>query len=434
MLLAVNFIKKEILKDVNFNNIKEDRFKTGRVSMTLFTPLKNETASKNAIVPFILSKSCRNYPNLQSLHKKLDELYGASINADVSKLGEVQVLTISASFLDDKYSLDNETISDKVIDLFCQMIFDPLLENGIFPEDTVEQEKRQLIETIESEFNDKRIYAKNRCEELMCKNEKFGINRFGTIEQVKKLTSKEIFTAWQELLSTAKIELTLLGSADATSAIEIFEQAFHKVQRYRTASCRTEIIREASNVKEYVDEMELSQSKLVMGFRTAVAANDDMVVPMRVAVALFGTTPHSKLFLNVREKYSLCYYCSARYDRNKGIMLVQSGVENKNITKAKDEILNQLEDIKLGNFTQDDIDSIKRSMSNGLRTVNDYLSSIENFYLSQTFDNTKYTIDELIDKINSVSKEQIIDAAKSITLDTVYILKGKDENQMEVNS
>ena len=167
MLLAVNFIKKEILKDVNFNNIKEDRFKTGRVSITLFTPLKNETASKNAIVPFILSKSCRNYPNLQSLHKKLDELYGASINADVSKLGEVQVLTISASFLDDKYSLDNETISDKVIDLFCQMIFDPLLENGTFPEDTVEQEKRQLIETIESEFNDKRIYAKNRCEEKM---------------------------------------------------------------------------------------------------------------------------------------------------------------------------------------------------------------------------------------------------------------------------
>lgn len=434
MLLAVNFIKKEILKDVNFNNIKEDRFKTGRVSMTLFTPLKNETASKNAIVPFILSKSCRNYPNLQSLHKKLDEFYGASINADVSKLGEVQVLTISASFLDDKYSLDNETISDKVIDLFCQMIFDPLLENGTFPEDTVEQEKRQLIETIESEFNDKRIYAKNRCEELMCKNEKFGINRFGTIEQVKKLTSKEIFTAWQELLSTAKIELTLLGSADNSSAIEIFEQAFRKVQRYRTASCRTEIIREAGNVKEYVDKMELSQSKLVMGFRTAVAANDDMVVPMRVAVALFGTTPHSKLFLNVREKYSLCYYCSARYDRNKGIMLVQSGVENKNITKAKDEILNQLEDIKLGNFTQDDIDSIKRSMSNGLRTVSDYLSSIENFYLSQTFDNTKYTIDELIDKINSVSKEQIIDAAKSITLDTVYILKGKDENQMEVNS
>ena len=266
------------------------------------------------------------------------------------------------------------------------------------------------------------------------KNEKFGINRFGTIEQVKKLTSKEIFTAWQELLSTAKIELTLLGSADATSAIEIFEQAFHKVQRYRTASCRTEIIREAGNVKEYVDEMELSQSKLVMGFRTAVAANDDMVVPMRVAVALFGTTPYSKLFLNVREKYSLCYYCSARYDRNKGIMLVQSGVENKNITKAKDEILNQLEDIKLGNFTQDDIDSIKRNMSNGLRTVSDYLSSIENFYLSQTFDNTKYTIDELIDKINSVSKEQIIDAAKSITLDTVYILKGKDENHMEVNS
>ena len=390
MLLAVNFIKKEILKDVNFNNIKEDRFKTGRVSMTLFTPLKNETASKNAIVPFILSKSCRNYPNLQSLHKKLDELYGASINADVSKLGEVQVLTISASFLDDKYSLDNETISDKVIDLFCQMIFDPLLENGTFPEDTVEQEKRQLIETIESEFNDKRIYA--------------------------------------------KIELTLLGSADNSSAIEIFEQAFRKVQRYRTASCRTEIIREAGNVKEYVDEMELSQSKLVMGFRTAVAANDDMVVPMRVAVALFGTTPHSKLFLNVREKYSLCYYCSARYDRNKGIMLVQSGVENRNITKAKDEILNQLEDIKLGNFTQDDIDSIKRSMSNGLRTVSDYLSSIENFYLSQTFDNTKYTIDELIGKINSVSKEQIIDAAKSITLDTVYILKGKDENQMEVNS
>lgn len=425
----MNFIRKKICDGVNFSNIKDTRFKTGRISITVFLPLEKEDASKNAIVPFLLSKTCKQYPDLKSLNDRLEDLYGVSVGAEVSKLGETQVLSISASFLDDEYSLEKESISEGTADLLCKMFFEPILENGKFLEKNVEQEKRQLIETIEAEYNDKRIFAKNKCEEWMCKNEKFGINRLGTIEQVEKLTPEEIFKAWQNILSSAQIEITLLGKADSKTVFDKFKKEFNKINRTNVVTCSTKIIKRAEKVSEYTDEMEVSQSKLVMGFRTEVSADDDLVNAMRVAVALFGVTPHSKLFLNVREKYSLCYYCAAKYDKNKGIMLVQSGVENQNINKAKEEILNQLEEVKKGKFTEEDVDSIKKSLANSFRTVGDYLSSMENFYLSQIFDKNKFTTDELIEKINKVTRDEIITAANMITLDTIYVLKGVSGNR-----
>jgi len=424
----LNFIRRKICDGVNFSNIKDTRFKTGRISLTAFTPLEKESVSKNAILPFLLSKTCKQYPDLKRLNDRLEDLYGVSVDGEVSKLGETQVLSISASFLDDEYSLGKESISEGTTDLLCKMFFEPVLENGKFLEKNVEQEKRQLIETIEAEYNDKRIFAKNKCEEWMCKNEKFGINRLGTIDQVENLTPEKIFKAWQNILSSAQIEITLLGKADNEAIYKRFKNEFSKIKRENVVNCSTKIIKRAEKVSEYQDEMEVAQSKLVMGFRTEVCVDDDLVNAMRVAVAIFGVTPHSKLFLNVREKYSLCYYCAAKYDKNKGIMLVQSGVENQNINKAKEEILNQLDEVKKGKFTEEDMGSIKKSLSNSFRTVGDYLSSMENFYLSQIFDKNKFTTEELIEKINKVTKDEIITAANMITLDTVYVLKGVSKN------
>ncbi|MDQ5983174.1 MAG: hypothetical protein RUMPE_00172 [Eubacteriales bacterium SKADARSKE-1] len=420
-----DFIQHKLCDGINFNVIKESRFKTGRISATMFLPLNEETVSANAILPFLLSKSCQEFPDFTSLNKHLNDLYGASIYAEVSKLGETQVLGLSASFLDDRYSLNKESISAKVTELLCKMIFEPLFDNGKFIQENVEQEKRQLIELIESEYNDKRIFAKNRCEQLMCQDEKFGINRFGTKSQVEALTPDDIYKAWDQILKRAKIELTLLGNSNENLALDVFKRAFGKIKRENVFSCNTEIIKEAKHIKENREEMDLAQSKLVMGFRTGAALQDHLVMPMRVAVALFGSTPHSKLFLNVREKFSLCYYCAARYDRNKGIMLVQSGVEKENIQKAKLEILNQLGDVQKGKFTDNDVDAIKKSLSNNYRTVGDYLSSLENFYISQTFDSERVTPLEFVKRINAVTKDQIVKAANLITLDTVYILVGE---------
>lgn len=420
-----NFIEYNLGDGINFNVLKDSRFKTGRLSVNIFYTLDKKTVSANAILPFLLSKSCKEFPDLASLNRHLNDLYGASLYADVGKLGEIQVLSISSSFIDDRYSLNGEKVSKRIAELICKILFEPLLKDGSFIKKNVDQEKRQLIELIESEYNDKRIFAKNRCEQLMCENEKFGINRLGTKKEIESLTCDEIYKAWIQILKRARIEISLLGDSERELPLNTFKKAFEKIKREDIVICNTEIIKKAQDIKEYNEEMNVSQSKLVMGFRTNAAGKDPMVMPMRVAIALFGATPHSKLFLNVREKYGLCYYCSSRYDKNKGIMLVQSGVEKENIYKAKLEILNQLEEVKKGNFTENDIDAIKRSLSNSYKTIGDYLSSLESFYISQTFDSQKVTPTEFIKRINDVTKDEIVQASNLITLDTIYSLVGE---------
>lgn len=415
----------EISEGINLNVIKDDRFKTGRISIAMYTPLEKNNVSKNAILPFLLTKSCKMYPDFTSLNKRLDELYGASIYADVQNLGDMQEIIMSASFLDDRYALNNECISEKITELLCDMLFNPVTINDNFSIENVNQEKRQLKELIESEYNDKRIFALNRCKELMCKDEKYGINKLGKKEDIQNMLSKDIHEAWMNLLETARFEIFVLGNFDETKALKVFKSAFLDIKRKNIVSFETQIIKKAEKENSYNETVKATQSKLVMGFRTNIAGQDEDVNAMRVAIALFGATPNSKLFLNVREKYSLCYYCSAKYDRAKGIMFVQSGVEKENIEKAKKEILNQLEEVKKGNFSDDDISAIKKSLSNSYKTVNDYLSSLETFYSAQVFDEKIVTPEETIEKINAVTKDQIVEVANKITLDTIYTLVGE---------
>ncbi len=418
----------EICKEVNFDVIKDERFKTGRISVTMFLPLNKLTASVYALLPFVLTHSCRKYPDFTSLHQQLATLYGASLFSDVNKIGDMQALTVGVSFLDDKFALEKENLSSQLTQLLCDILFDPLLENGTFKEENVNQEKRQLIELIDSEYNDKRILAKIRCEQLMCKDEKFGISRLGDKNTVSKVTPDNIFEAWKNVLKTARIEIMALGDLDEKSALNVFKSAFAKIKRENIVDCKTQIIKEANEVKEQYDSMDIAQSKLVMGFRTHAALTDPEVMAARVAIALFGATPQSKLFLNVREKLSLCYYCSAKYDRNKGIMMVQSGVEKKNLEKAKAEILNQLEEIKKGNFTEAELDDTKRSLANSYRTIGDFLSGLENFYISQSFDGKFLPPEEFVKNMYNTSREDVINAAAKITLDTVYALVGNEED------
>lgn len=419
--------RREIYSDVNVNVLKNERFKTGRISVTMFLPLDKITVSTYALLPSVLTNSCRRYPDFSTLNKQLEVLYGASLFSDVNKIGDLQALTVGVSFLDDKFALEGENLSSQLTQLLCDILFDPLLENGTFKAENVNQEKRQLIEQIDAEFNDKRILAKIRCEQLMCKDEKFGIHRLGDKESASAITPDDIFEAWKNVLKTARIEIMLLGDLNENSAIDVFESAFAKIKRSNTVRCETQIIKEATTVKEQYDDMDIAQSKLVMGFRTYAALTDPEVMATRVAVALFGATPQSKLFLNVREKLSLCYYCSAKYDRNKGIMMVQSGVEKKNLEKAKTEILNQLDEIKKGNFTEAELDDTKRSLANSYRTIGDFLSGLENFYLSQAFDGQFLPPEEFVENMYKTSREDVINAAQKITLDTVYALVGNEE-------
>ena len=422
-----NFHKFEISENIRLKLIKDDRFKTGTISIGMYLPLNKETVALNAILPFILSKSCSKYKNFKNINKKLSDLYGSSLSGNVSKMGDIGILSISGSFLDNRYTLYKEDTFAEMTKLLCDTIFRPNLINEKFPDKIINQEKRQLIELIESEFNDKKIFAKNRCIELMCKDELFCINKYGTKEQVLKLSSQDIYEAWENILKNSKIEIMILGNTDGIFSLEEFKKEFSSIKRENVKKCYSETIESVENHKEQTDVIDISQSKLVLGFRTGLQKTQKEIMETRLMVTLYGATPQSKLFLNVREQLSLCYYCSSLYDRYKGIMMVQSGVEKKNVEKAKTEILNQLEEIKKGNFTQNTLNSIKLSLINNYQTVGDYIGNLENFYSAQALDDIIISPEDCVEILNGVTKEQVIEAANKVTLDAIYTLTNEVE-------
>lgn len=417
-----NINRRELCNGVNFSSIKDDRFKTARISITMFLPLKAETASSYAMVPQIITRTCEKYPDFTALNKKLASLYGASVSAGVRKIGETQCITVSAVSLDDRYTFGGEKISDELSELLCMLIFKPRLENGVFCSDDLEQERRQMIDLIDSEFNEKRIYASARCLEIMCKNEAFGIKRYGTSENIEALTEKDVFLSWQQILETAKIEIMTLGGGDSEHVFSNFKKAFEGIER-TPCQCRTEIIRESKAVNSHTEQIDVNQAKLVMGFRAGAAEPFDDINATRLMTAVLGGTPSSKFFTNVREKLSLCYYCSARFDRNKGIIMVESGVENKNIESAKEAILNELKELQNGNLTDFELEAAKLSASNSFITLSDTLGGMEAWYISQMLDKEMLSPKEAAERICAVTKEQVINAARMVTLDTVYVLK-----------
>ena len=422
-----NLQRKTIGDGIYFSSIRDGRFKTGRITAALLLPLQKETASANAVLPYLLRRSCEKYPDFTSLNKRLAELYGASLQADGQKFGEVQAIMVSAVGIDDRYALEGEAVSEKLTELLCEVLFHPAFENGSFRQKDLEQEKRQLVEQIDSDFNEKRIYAKQRCEELMCQNEAYGVNRFGTRADVQSLQTDDVLKAWKHALKTARIELLMLGNSDSEKAYSVFEKAFSKIQRCVNTKITTKVNADVKAVRREKDAMEVAQAKLVMGFRTPVAVPDDKAMAMRLLCAIYGGTPHSKLFLNVREKMSLCYYCSSRYERYKGILLVESGVEQKNIEKAEQEILNQLEEMKKGNITEEELKAAKMSVQNSFNTTADYLSGMEQWYLSQVFDRKMLTPQQAAEEIQKVTMKDIQALAQEIKLDTIYTLTGNGE-------
>ncbi len=422
-----NIIRENLLEGINFTYIPQDKFKTTLISFSMITPLSKEDAPKNAILSGLLTHSCKKLPLLSDVSIKLEELYGSSIYSSNSRLGESQVITITAKGLNSKFAYENSNNILELSELLCEMIFEPDLDGEMFKNENINQEKRELIESINSEMNDKKLYSRKRCIEVMCENEKFGIDPQGSIEAVKLLDSENVYKAWKKLLSSSIIEIMVIGLAAYEPIISEFKRRFSNIERKNIVSFKTEIIKKAENIKTIKEARDVTQCKLVMGLRTEISEPDEDVYAMIVMNTLFGGSAQSKLFLNVREKLSLCYYCSSKYNKHKGIMLIESGVESKNTEKAKEEILSQLKEIKIGNFTDAELEETKLYLSQAIKATKDSLTSLSDWYIAQVFSEEKESPDEVIKKINEVSREKVIGVANKITLDTVYLLHGKEE-------
>ncbi len=421
----------EIADGVRLVSIKTDKFKTSRINFTMATPLEGNISAK-AILPYLLHRRCAQYPDFTAFNGVLDELYGAVVSASVVKLGENLLLSINMTAVDDRFALNGDKVTDECVELLTKLVFEPLVKDGAFPDDIVEEEKRLLTEKLEAEQNDKRHYAFDRCEQIMFANEVYGKNRLGSVEEIAALTGKDIYLQWLDLLKSAKMQLTMVGSSEPDMVRDILIKKFAEIDRAPVVR-ETEFFAGLPKPNYVCETLPVKQGELVMGFRVGMRNEDDNTYPMKVAVDIFGGGTYSKLFSVVREKMSLCYYCSASLFAQKGVMMVQSGIENENEEKAKNEILNQLKEVAEGNFSNETFSSSIKSICDGRLSVNDIPESLCSWYTAQILRDKLISPEEQIEKFKMVDKAQVVRAAKTIMLDTVYMLKGNGEGDDDEN-
>lgn len=416
---------------VRFCTVRASKFKTCRISVSIAAPLRKETASANAMLPFLLHRCCEKYPDFTTMNEKLAEAYGARISAGVEKAGEAQVMRISLTCIADRFAFDGDGAVRGCVKLLCELLFHPHAENGAFAAQDVEREKRLLLERIENERNDKRTYALRRCEALMCANEAYGINRYGTPEDVKRLTPQGLYEAWKVLLSSGRMQFNLVGEADAQAAQSLLKEELSHIGRkaYSADAFQTQIVPRAEKTRRVEDHLPVQQGKLVLGYRMGYAEMPDDISAVSVMVNVFGGSPQSLLFQNVREKLSLCYYCSARLFRQKGVMMVQSGVEFGNAERAVTEIGRQLDAVRAGDFTQDDFDASVKSLADDYERIGGTPEELDDWYAFRLLEEAPAAPQALAEKIRKVTRRQAVEAAQKITLDTIYLLMGEESDK-----
>lgn len=405
-------------------HIPAGQFKSSRISVNMILPLDPGTVSANAILPFVLARSCEKYPDYTALNARLASLYGANLYADAMKQGDAQVLRIVASALDDRFAENGGSIAGECAGLLLELLFRPALEDGIFRGADIESEKRLFLERIKGEINNKRSYALARCEEIMCAGTPFGTPKYGTVEQAAALTPQMIYEALKNALATARIRINVVGGSDPAPVFEGFAKHFSSLLRNPVSPASSPAAGEAPG--KVTEQLDISQGKLVMAFTTGLSARSPELVAFRVLTDLYGGGPYSKLFLNVREKLSLCYYCAARFNRHKGILFVDSGVEFDNTEKAAAEILRQLELLKNGEFSESDLASAKMSLTDSLGSLSDSPGGLDSWYTERLFDEQPDTPQEYAAKIQLVTADQVREAAGLAALHTTFVLTGTD--------
>lgn len=414
--------RRKIADGVYFSSITDKRYKKNLISVAFSTQLSEETATENVIVPLLLTKCNSKLPSYKAFNNKMSRLYASGIGGTTGRQYDLQTISFGAYYLDDVYTLAGEKMTEIMTDIFIDCLTSPVTENGVFTAKFVELEKKTAIDNIETAINDKRSYAIERAMKTICKGEPASVCSYGTVEKAKLITPDSAYKAYRRMLETMPCEIICTGCSDFDGVAEKFAAAFEKVGRHDIENTTIALSPVKTQTEEVTERLTVNQSKLVLGFKSH--SDDDAALVLLQKI--FGGTTSSKLFQNVREKMSLCYYCSAARNDLKGIMLVNSGVENENIEKTKNAVIDQLEEIKNGNFTDEDINFAEMAIKNDFKSVADSAGNVSNWYFDCIRKNDIVTPEEKLERYLGVSKERIIAAAKSMVLDSVYVLTGNE--------
>ncbi len=402
---------------VELHLLPMDKFKTNEIFIDFIMPLNAHTASYATLMSMVLKSGCKAFPGVREIGKALDELYGAKLQVFSRKKGDAHIATFSMEFLDPAFVSDKNVLS-RALALLNKIIFEPKMENGVFSQDIVEREKKNLCDIIDSRIDDKRMYALRRCGELTAAGQPYEVYENGDREVVEGITPQSLYQFYCDYLTRAIVKIFAFGRLSADNIISVFAPSFSSDRNPQTIETKPIV---SDSVKEFEEIYPVEQAKLSMAF-SFNAKYDELLHTL--FVILFGGSANSLLFTNVREKLSLCYYCSAVAEKHKQMMTVYSGVMPKNVDKARNEIIEQLNIVKQGRFTENDLIAAKRTCRNNLRSMNDSMSSIEDYALSLSLRSLSYEPDILLGKIEQVKAEDIQQIAEKISLSSVYVLKG----------
>ena len=422
--------RTELLPGVFLTHLQTDKFKTACLSVNLLTQLSRETAAMNALIPAVLRRGTTRYRDMEQLSRRMDELYGTAIEPVIRRIGEIHCLGFFASFPEPAYLPGGENLLGEVCSLTAELLLSPNTRGGLLLPQYVDSEREKLADLIRSRVNDKRSYAVQRCIEAMCCYEDFAVSRFGSLEECESIHYKKLTKHYRELVRTCPVEIFYCGRSSNRAVCAALRDAFAGMPRGEINwDIGTDLRMNAvEDQVRYVEErMDVSQGKLVMGFRLGECMEEPNRAAQHVFNAVFGSGATSKLFLNVREKLSLCYYASSAIVLRKGLMLVSSGVAFENFEKARDEIFAQLDAVKKGEISDEEMNWARRAVASDLRAALDSQGDLEGFWLSQALDGLDYGPAELAELVGEVTKEDVMAVANSLECDLIYFLRGEDE-------
>ena len=415
--------RTEILPGVYLTAVQSDKFKTGCFSLNLLRPMKKEEAAANALIPSVLLRGSETCPDIASISAKLDELYGASVGTLVRKKGEVQLVGFYCDYVQDEYV--DEPVFAPVMAFLAELLLHPRLENGAFPEAVVDSEKLNLENAMLSRINDKRTYAASQLIRTMCAGQPYGIPRIGEPDDLTEITAKSLYAHYRNLLATSRVELFYMGSLSPEAVAKVLQTVLADLPRAEAfVPVGTTPAPAARPLQEKTERLDVTQGKLSLGFFTDITAKDPRYPALVLAATVFGGGATSKLFTNVREKMSLCYYASASFEKFKGVLSVSSGVEFSKLETAKTEILRQMEACKAGDITDDELESARGYLVSDLKIAMDSPGRLDDYYMGQILLEQDGTMQDLASAIARVTKQEAANAIQALRLDTIYALEG----------
>ena len=420
----MQYTEKEIKKGIKLHEIQTEKFKTNLIAVFLSMPITREDVTKNSLLSAVLRRGSKNMPTLAQISQEMEEMYGASFDCGLDKTGDNHILKFYIETVNDKFlPQSNENILKKSIDKLLEIVFNPLVENNAFKEEYIKQEKENIKRIIEGKVDNKARYAFDRCIEEMYKDKPYGLYKYGYIEDLDSITAQNLYEYYKKMISECKIDIFISGDIeDATEIIEQNENILKLQQREPKYKINRVETKENVEEKELKEEMDVIQGKIVIGLDLHLD-NEEQKYNAMMYNAILGGTANSKMFQEVREKASLAYTASSNYVRYKSNIFIRCGIEIKNYDKAMEIIRKQLEDMKKGIFTDEDIENAKKGIISGIRSIDDEQDTEITYFLGQELTNSKTSLEQYIEKIQKVNKQDIIDVANSISINTVYFLK-----------